>query len=257
MGRVIAISNQKGGVGKTTTAINLAAGLAAAEKSTLLRDIDPQGNAGSGMGLNRHGLDGASIYQVLLGELELSQIVRGTELPCLKIAPSGPALAGAEIELVTLEGRETRLKDALDKIKDRYDFVIIDCPPSLGLLTLNALTAADTVLIPMQCEYFAIEGLSSLLHTIGLVQQSLNPRLVREGILLTMFDGRNNLCRQVALDVRKHFKNEVFVSVIPRNIRLSEAPSHGMPAILYDVACKGSTAYLGLADEVIRRKHAA
>ncbi len=250
--KVICIANQKGGVGKTTTAVNLAACLAAAERRTLLIDLDPQGNAGSGLGIERATVS-LSIYHVLIGEKRLLSVLRRTDLDFLKVAPSNADLTGAEIELVPQEGRETRLRDALLELGERFQYVLIDCPPSLGLLTLNAFTAADSVLMPMQCEYYAMEGLSALLQTIDLVKQSLNPSLEREGILLTMFDARNKLSHQVADDVRAHFGAEVFESVIPRNVRLSESPSFGKPVILYDVASKGATAYMALADEILRR----
>jgi chromosome partitioning protein len=256
MAKIICIANQKGGVGKTTTAINLAAGLAAAEKKTLLIDMDPQGNAGSGLGIDKAQVE-QSVYHVLIGEKRLADVVRRTELEFLDIAPANADLTGAEIELVSAVARETRLRKAIAEISGRYDFILIDCPPSLGLLTLNALTAADTVLVPLQCEYYAMEGLSQLLNTIELVRQALNPTLAREGILLTMFDPRNKLCHQVADDVRAHFNEEVFAVVIPRNVRLSESPSFGKPVILYDVTSKGATAYLALADEIIKKNPGA
>jgi len=254
--KIICIANQKGGVGKTTTAINLAAGLAAAEKKTLLVDMDPQGNAGSGLGVDKAAVE-TSVYHVLIGEKRLSEVIRRTELDFLDLAPANTDLTGAEIELVSAVARETRLRKAIGEVAGNYDFILIDCPPSLGLLTLNALTAADTVLVPLQCEYYAMEGLSQLLNTVELVRQALNPQLAREGILLTMFDPRNKLCHQVADDVRAHFNGEVFSSVIPRNVRLSESPSFGKPVILYDVTSKGATAYLALADEVIKKNPAA
>ena len=256
MAKVITIANQKGGVGKTTTAINLAACLAAAERKVLLVDMDPQGNAGSGLGIDKGSVT-QSVYDVLVGEKRLPEILRKTELGFLDLAPATPDLTGAEIELVNADNRETRLKEAIDSVRASYEFILIDCPPSLGLLTLNALTACDSVLVPLQAEYYALEGLSQLLATIDLVKGSLNPRLEREGILLTMYDGRNRICQQVADDVRQHFPDEVFEAVIPRNVRLSESPSFGKPVILYDVASKGATAYLALADEVMKRNRRA
>ncbi len=253
MGRVICISNQKGGVGKTTTAINLAASLASAERRTLLVDMDPQGNAGSGIGLKRDMLHG-TVYEALLDGRPMQELVHQTELRYLQVVPSTPDLTGAEVELVNVERREFRLREALLPIADEYDYVIIDCPPSLGLLTLNSLSAADSVLIPLQCEYYALEGLSQLTHTVELVKQGLNPALETEGILLTMFDARANISHQVAEEVRGYFKEAVFAAVVPRNVRLSECPSYGKPIILYDIRSKGCESYLALGQEIMRRE---
>lgn len=254
MGKVIAIANQKGGVGKTTTSINLAASLAVAEKKLLLIDLDPQGNATSGIGISREGLSG-SVYDLLIGRKGLSELVVPLQVPWLSVVPAHIDLVGAEIELVGMDGREQVLKDRLKGSIESYDFILIDCPPSLGLLTLNALTAADSLLIPMQCEYYAMEGLAQLMNTFELVRRSLNPSLQVEGVLLTMFDGRNNLNNQVQAEIRSHFGDRVFQSTIPRNITLAEAPSHGKPAVFYDAVSKGAQAYLALAKEVL--EHAA
>ncbi len=248
--KVIAVANQKGGVGKTTTAINVSASLAAAEKKTLLVDLDPQGNTTSGVGLDRNSLP-YSIYEFFSDEMGLAEIVIPTQLPYLSVVPSKVELFGAEVELVAREGRETVLKDGLMPLLDSYDYIIIDCPPALGLLTVNALTAARSVLIPVQCEYYALEGLSQLLNTLELVKASLNPGLEIEGILLTMHDMRNNLSRQVEEEIRKHFKEKVYKTMIPRNVSLSEAPSFGKPIITYDIRSKGAQSYLSLAREVL------
>jgi chromosome partitioning protein len=250
MGQVIVIANQKGGVGKTTTAVNLAASLAAAEKRTLLIDMDPQANACSGLGVDKSSQE-LTVYNALLGEVPAKEAVIKTGLAQLDILPSNTDLIGAEIELVTALARETKLQGVISELKADYDYIIIDCPPSLGLLTVNALTAADSVLIPLQCEFYAMEGLSQLMNTIRLIQKELNPRLTLRGILLTMFDGRNNLSHQVSEEIRNHFGNQVFQAVIPRNVRLSEAPSHGLPVLLYDITSRGATAYLDLAKEII------
>jgi len=248
--RVIAVANQKGGVGKTTTAINISASLAAAEKRVLLLDLDPQGNSTSGVGMDR-GAIRHSIYDFFTGEKPLDALVTPTVLPYLHLLPSRVELFGAEVELVARNGRETVLKEGLIPLLELYDYIIIDCPPALGLLTVNALTAAGSVLIPVQCEYYALEGLSQLLNTLELVKASLNPGLQLEGILLTMHDQRNNLSKQVEDEIRKHFKDKVYKTMIPRNVSLSEAPSFGKPIITYDIRSKGAQSYLSLAREVL------
>ncbi len=252
MGRVVAIVNQKGGVGKTTTSVNLAASLAAQGQRALLIDMDPQGNACSGLGVFATPEE-QTLYHVLLGHASLDDVIRPTDVAGLSLAPSNTQLVGAEIELVSELARETRLKRALAKVQGSFDVVLLDCPPSLNLLTVNALTAADAVLIPLQCEYYALEGLSHLLKTIELVKGSLNERLALDGILLTMFDARNNLSHQVIEEVRQHFPGQVCDTIIPRNVRLSEAPSHGKPGLLYDVASRGVQAYIALAEELLKR----
>jgi chromosome partitioning protein len=251
MSRVLTIANQKGGVGKTTTAVNLAASLAAAEHRTLLVDVDPQGNARSALGIRRDDTE-RSVYEVLLDGLPMREAVRKTELKFLDLVPASKHLVGAELELAEIEGRESRLKRAVDEIAADYGYVIIDCPPSLGLLTLNGLVAAQGVVIPLQCEYYALEGLADVLKTIELVRASANPDLVVDGIVLTMFSA-NNLANQVADEIRRTFSDQVFETVIPRNVRLSEAPSHGKPILLYDVSSKGCQSYLELAREVTAR----
>lgn len=253
MGKVISIINQKGGVGKTTTAINLAASLAVAERQTLILDFDPQGNATSGLGVTKDRFLDKTVYHALTGSIYLSDAVFETDLPGLWVSPADQDLSGAEVELVNAIAREQKLKIALESVKDKFDYILIDCPPSLGLLTINSLTASDSYLVPMQCEYFSLEGLSQLISTAGLIQSALNPRLELEGILLTMFDSRNNLAHQVSNEVKTHFGNKLFRTVIPRNIRLSEAPSHGKPILLYDIESKGAKAYLDVARELIER----
>jgi chromosome partitioning protein len=250
---IVSIANQKGGVGKTTTAVNLAASLAAAERSVLLVDVDPQGKASSGLGHARGQRGTPSVYDLLIGERSLADVTVKTELPHLDLVPANADLAGAEIELVGLPNRELRLRGPLREAAARYDHVIIDTPPSLGLLTLNALAAADAVLVPLQCEYYALEGLSDLRNTIHLVGQSLNPGLTIEGIVLCMVDTRQNLTEQVATEVRTHFPGKVYETTVPRNVRLSEAPSFGKPIILYDIASKGAKSYLELARELLAR----
>ncbi|HTP52338.1 MAG TPA: AAA family ATPase [Anaeromyxobacteraceae bacterium] len=251
MGRIVTIANQKGGVGKTTTAVNLAASLAAGEHRTLLVDLDPQGNAGSALGVARDEV-AESVYEVLLDGRPAREVARRTELKFLDLVPSSRHLVGAELELAGVERREYRLKEALDRVARDYEHVIVDCPPSLGLLTLNGLVAASGVIVPLQCEYFALEGLADILRTVELVRAGANPRLEVDGILLTMF-GQNNLASQVAEDIRKHFSGRVFETIIPRNVRLSESQSHGKPILLYDVASKGCQSYLAFARELTRR----
>jgi chromosome partitioning protein len=251
VGRIIAIANQKGGVGKTTTSVNLSACLAYLGKKVLLIDTDPQGNATSGVGINKGDVH-QCIYDVLIDDVDVKKVIVETKVENLHMVPATISLAGAEIELVSTISREVRLKRSLQEMKEQYDYIIIDCPPSLGLLTINALTASDAILIPVQCEYYALEGLSQLLSTIRLVQKHLNNQLVIDGVLLTMFDARTNLGIQVIEEVKKYFQDKVYKTIIPRNVRLSEAPSHGEPIIIYDPKSRGAEVYLDLAREVIR-----
>ncbi|HWE42819.1 MAG TPA: ParA family protein [Gemmatimonadaceae bacterium] len=253
MGRVIAIANQKGGVGKTTSAVNLAASLAVAEQRTLLIDGDPQGNATSGIGIPREQIR-LTVYDALIGESSMADAtIRSVQFKHLDVVPATPDLAGAEVELVTHPRRDRAMKEAVAQVRDDYDFILIDCPPSLGLITLNMLAAADALLIPLQCEYYALEGISQLLSTVTLVQRGVNAGLGIDGVLLTMYDARLNLSRQVATDAREYFGPKVFKTVVPRNIRLAEAPSFGKPIILYDVTSVGAQAYMGVARELIER----
>lgn len=252
MARILCIANQKGGVGKTTTAVNLAASLAVSGSKVLILDMDPQANASSGVGVRAHDQE-PTTYEVVMGTTTIEEAVKPTEVERLFIVPARRDLVGCEVELVGAERREFRLREAFASSTTPYDYAIIDCPPSLGLLTLNALTSADAVVIPMQCEFYALEGLSQLLHTIHRVKRRLNPGIDIDGIVLTMFDGRNNLSRQVEAEIKKHFKDKVFDSVIPRNVKLGEAPSHGKPALLYDPRSTGASSYLDLAREYVER----
>lgn len=250
MGKIISVANQKGGVGKTTTTVNLSTILAKKGKKVLLIDTDPQGNATSGLGVSKD--VELSVYDILIGDTEFDETLQETAIKNLKVCPSNISLAGAEVQLVSMMSREQRLKTKLDKIKDQYDYVLIDCPPSLGLVTLNAFTASDSVLIPVQCEYFALEGLGQLLNTVNLVKKHLNKNLEIEGALLTMYDARTNLSNQVVKEVKKYFENKVYKTVIPRNVRLSEAPSYGMPITIYDPRSKGAKAYEKFAKELLK-----
>lgn len=251
MGKIISIANQKGGVGKTTTSVNLSSCLALAKKKVLLVDADPQGNATSGVGRKKD--FGKSTYNLIMNNEDIQNVIQPTVIPNLDLCASNIDLAGAEVELVSQISRETKLKDALNSARVEYDYIIIDCPPSLGLVTLNALTASDSVLVPIQCEYYALEGLGQLMSTIDLVQKHLNPKLDIEGVVLTMYDARTNLSKQVIDEVKKYFKNRVYKTIIPRNVKLSEAPSYGMPIALYDKRSDGAKAYVSLANEIIRQ----
>ncbi len=254
--RIMAVANQKGGVGKTTTAINLATALAAVERSVLLIDLDPQGNASTGLGVGAS-KRGKGSYQVLSGMVPAEEAIQKTNIPMLSIIPADMHLAGAEVELVSIEEREYQLRRALEHADLGFDYILIDCPPALGFLTLNALCASNSVMVPLQCEFFALEGIGHLMKTIERVRRALNPRLEIQGIVLTMFDGRNNLAAQVADDVRGYFGDKVYQTVIPRNVRTSEAPSHGKPALLYDLRCAGSQAYIRLAGELLKQERSA
>jgi len=251
--RIVAVANQKGGVGKTTTAINLATALAACGQRVLLVDLDPQGNASTGLGVHVPAT-ADDVYAALIGRLALADVIVPTSVPGLDVAPASADLAGAEIELIDMEQRESRLKIVLEDGAGDYDYVLVDCPPALGLLTLNALVAAQSVLVPLQCEFFALDGLSRLTRSIERIRNAFNPNLYIQGVVLTMHDGRNNLCRSVEADVREHFGDRVYQTVIPRNVRVSEAPSFGLPAIVYDMNCTGARAYIHLAAEILRRE---
>lgn len=253
MGRIICIANQKGGVGKTTTAVNLAAALAMLGRRTLLVDLDPQASATSGVGV-RPAADVPTMYDVLLGERGAGEAICDTSVEQLRMLPASRDLTGAEIELVPMMARELRLADSLRPIRGHYDYIFIDCPPSLGLLTINGLTASDAILVPLQCEYYALEGLSALIETIELIRKRLNPQLAFEGLVLTMFDTRNSLSHQVSDEVRQHFPRDIFRTVVPRNVRLSESPSHGLPAVIYDPSSRGAVAYRDLALELLERR---
>jgi len=251
MRKIICMANQKGGVGKTTTAINLAASLAAAEKRTLLIDCDSQGNATSGMGIDGRAIQDKNLYHSLIDEIPLKEVIVGTQIPQLDLVPANQDLVGIEVEFISLADREKRLRHLLRNLETAYEYIIIDCPPSLGFLTVNAMVASDYLIVPLQCEYFAMEGLGHLLNTMGLIKTRLNPTLTLGGILLTMYDSRNLLSRRVSEDVRNNFGNRVFKTVIPRNVRLSESPSHGLPIILYDIKSRGALSYMELAREII------
>lgn len=254
--KIVAIVNQKGGVGKTTTTVNLATALAAVGKSVLIIDFDPQGNASTGLGIDNEKREITS-YDIVLNDISLSEATQKTQVPNLAIIPATIDLSGAEVEMVSLQRREFRLKNVIDKTRDYYDYILIDCPPSLGLLTLNALVAANSVLIPLQCEFYAMEGLSHLMRTVQLVKDNLNEFLTIQGIVLTMYDRRNRFTDQIEKDVRSYFGNLVYEAVIPRNVRMSEAPSHGKPALIYDMKCAGSKAYINLAKEILKREREA